>query len=230
MSSDAAYAGRGVHKTAVEGLARRIFDGTYAEGAILDLPRLMGELDVSQTVLREALKVLMAKGLVDARQRRGTFVRPKEDWNLLDADVLRWRLAAGASDSFFADLLELRRSIEPAAAAQAALRATPEDHEALTAALIAMAAAGPDPVLHVRADASFHMALLTASHNRFFAQMYRVIIPALVQRDRAVHGPGGFEHPLAVHQAVYERIRAGDADGAHAATLALLEMARRDHP
>lgn len=65
------YTGRGVHRIAVEALARRIFDGTYAEGDLLDLPGLMAELDVSQTVLREAIKVLTTKGLLDARQKRG---------------------------------------------------------------------------------------------------------------------------------------------------------------
>ncbi|MCX5407442.1 FCD domain-containing protein [Streptomyces sp. NBC_00335] len=226
---EAAYAGRGVHKAAVEELARRIFDGTYGEGATLDLPHLLEELDVSQTVLREAIKVLMAKGLLDARQKRGTFVRPLADWNLFDADVLRWKLAGGPPVCFFSDLLDLRRAIEPAAAALAAERATVQDLAALDAALTAMAASGSDPVPHVRADASFHLALLTASHNLFFTQMYRVIIPALVERDRAVH-EGDFEHPHAIHQAVVDQIRAGDPDGAYMAVLDLLDMAQRDHP
>ncbi|MCX4778198.1 FadR/GntR family transcriptional regulator [Streptomyces sp. NBC_01264] len=226
---DAAYAGRGVHRTAVEGLARRIFDGTYAEGATLDLPHLLEELEVSQTVLREAIKVLMAKGLLDARQKRGTFVRPLADWNLFDADVLRWKLAAGAPACFFSDLLELRRSIEPAAAALAAEQATEQDLAALDAALTAMAASDCDPVLHVRADTSFHLALLTASHNLFFTQMYRVIIPALVERDRAVH-KGDFEQPHAIHRDVVDQIRRGDPDGAYMAVLDLLDMAQRDHP
>lgn len=229
MSSEAAYAGRGVHRTAVEGLARRIFDGTYGEGATLELPHLLEELEVSQTVLREAIKVLMAKGLLDARQKRGTFVRPLTDWNLFDADVLRWKLAAGAPDCFFADLLDLRRAIEPAAAALAAVRATEQDLAALDAALDAMAACGSDPVPHVRADASFHMTLLSASHNLFFTQMYRVIIPALVERDRAVHS-GDFENPYAIHRAVVDEIRRGDPDGAYMAVLDLLDVAQRDHP
>ncbi|MGH4031898.1 FadR/GntR family transcriptional regulator [Actinomycetota bacterium Odt1-20B] len=226
---DASYVGRGVHKVAVEALALRIFDGTYDEGDTLDLPQLMADLDVSQTVLREAIKVLTVKGLVDARQKRGTFVRPRDDWNVLDSDVLRWQLRAGAPTDFFADLLELRRSIEPAAAALAADRRTDDDLAALDAALAAMAACDDDPVLAVRADASFHTALLTASGNQFFAQMRRVIIPALVERDRRVHSHP-YEDPLPVHAAVAERVRAGDAEGAYHAMLELLDMAMRDHP
>ncbi|MFC7308552.1 FadR/GntR family transcriptional regulator [Streptomyces monticola] len=228
-SYNASYVGRGVHKVAVEALALRIFDGTYEEGDTLDLPQLMADLDVSQTVLREAIKVLTTKGLLDARQKRGTFVRPRDDWNLLDTDVLRWKLAAGAPNDFFADLLELRRSIEPAAAALAAEHRTDEDLAALDAALAAMAAYDKDPVLAVRADASFHTALLSASGNRFFAQMRRVIIPALVARDRHVHA-GTHDDPLPVHTTVVERVRDGDPDGAYHAMLELLDMAMRDHP
>lgn len=214
----------------MEALARRIFDGTYAEGDPLDLPQLMAELDVSQAVLREAIKVLTTKGLIDARRRRGTFVRPWDDWNLLDTDVLRWTLAAGASAGFFADMLELRRSIEPAAASLAAEHRSEQDLAALDAALDAMRAAGDDPVLGVRSDASFHTALLAASRNRFFAQMRRVIIPVLIERDRRVHLAGTPEDPVGVHAAVVERVREGDVDGAYMATLELLDLAMREHP
>ncbi|MFI2349676.1 FadR/GntR family transcriptional regulator [Streptomyces sp. NPDC019443] len=214
----------------MEALARRIFDGTYAEGDPIDLPQLTAELDVSQAVLREAIKVLTTKGLIDARRRRGTFVRPWDDWNLLDTDVLRWTLAAGASADFFADMLELRRSIEPAAASLAAEHRSEQDLAALDAALDAMRAAGDDPVLGVRSDASFHTALLAASRNRFFAQMRRVIIPVLIERDRRVHLAGTPEDPVGVHAAVVERVREGDVDGAYMATLELLDLAMREHP
>lgn len=235
------YSGRGVHRIVVEALARRIFDGTYAEGDLLDLPGLMAELDVSQTVLREAIKVLTTKGLLDARQKRGTFIRPRDDWNLLDSDVLRWTIDSGEPGAFFTDLLELRRAVEPAGAALAALHRTDADLAALDAALSAMAAAeqtlvtadpvmtDSDPVLAVRADASFHTALLTASGNPFFAQMRRVIIPALVVRDRLVHA-GRHEHPLPAHALVADRVRARDQDGAFAAMLDVIELSRRGHP
>ena len=234
LGETVSYAGRGIHKVAVEALAKRIFDGTYGEGDTLALPDLMRELQVSQTVLREAIKVLSTKGLLDARQKRGTFVRPQEEWNLLDTDVLRWKLAAGASSDFFADLLELRRSIEPAAAALAAERRTDDDLAALDAALSAMAATDRDPVMLVRADASFHSAILVASNNRFYAQMHRVIVPVIVRRrDRAVREGGAgayeYEHPHAAHAKVVDAIRDGDADGAYVLMLELLDLSARDH-
>ncbi|GHB25239.1 GntR family transcriptional regulator [Streptomyces xanthochromogenes] len=225
--SEAAYVGRGVHRTAVEGLALRIFDGTYDEGDTLELPALMAELGVSQTVLREAVKVLTAKGLLDARQKRGTFVRPRADWNLLDSDVLRWKLAAGAPPDFFADVLELRRAIEPAAASLAAEHRTEEDLAALDGSLTAMRSAGADPVLAVRADTAFHSALLTASHNRFFVQLRRVIVPALVARGG--HGSsGGQAGPVPAHAEVVRSVREGDGDGAYMAVLELLDLPAGD--
>lgn len=223
--------GHGVHHEAVEALAGRIIKGTYGEGDSLVMADVMAQLDVTQTVLREAVKVLTMKGLLDTDKARGTFVRPREDWNLLDADVLRWKLAAGVSSDFFADVLELRRSIEPAAAALAAERRTDDDLAALNAALGAMAGADTDPALLVRADASFHTAMLFASNNRFYAQMHRVIVPVLVQRDRAVlAADGAFEHPHAAHAAVVEAVRDRDVDGAYMAMLELLDQSAREHP
>ncbi|MFI9046286.1 FadR/GntR family transcriptional regulator [Streptomyces sp. NPDC053427] len=226
----ASPAGRGMHKVTVEALATRILDGTYGEGDALSLADLMTELDVSQTVAREAIKVLAAKGLVDASQKGDGLVRPREDWNLLDSDVLRWKLAAGASSDFFADMLELRRSIEPAAAALAAERRTDDDLAALDAALSAMAATDGDPELLVRADASFHTAMLLASNNRFYAQLHRVIVPVLIQRDRAVQAGGDeIDHPHAAHAAVVEAVRNRDVDDAYMAMLELLDKSAREH-
>ncbi|MDT0459076.1 FCD domain-containing protein [Streptomyces sp. DSM 41527] len=230
-SSAGGHGGHGVHHEAVEALAGRIVEGTYGEGDSLVLPEVMAQLDVTQTVLREAVKVLTMKGLLDADKERGTFVRPRADWNLLDPDVLRWKLAAGVSSDFFADVLELRRSIEPAAAALAAERRTDEDLAALDTALGAMATTDTEPALRIRADASFHTAMLVASNNRFYAQMHRVIVPVIVQRDRAVLAADGvFEHPHAAHAAVVEAVRSRDVDGAYMAMLELLDLSAREHP
>lgn len=224
-------AGHGVHTMAVEALATRILKGTYQDGDSLSVPEVMAELDVSQTVARAAIKALTAKGILGADTEHGTFVRPREDWNLLDTDVLRWKLAAGVSSDFFADVLELRRSIEPAAAALAAERRTEDDLAALDAALRAMAASTGDPVMLVRADASFHTAMLVASNNRFYAQLHRVIVPVLVQRDREVlSAAGALTPPHAAHAAVVDAVRSRDIDGAYMAMLELLDLSAREHP
>jgi len=165
------YAGRGVHGQTVEVIAQRILTGRFAEGATLDIPALRAEFDVSLTALREALKVLAAKGMVDARPKRGTFVRPRADWSLLDGDVLRWQFARQAQPSLFEDLHELRSIVEPGAASLAAMRATDADIAALDEALADMATAGADPGAAVAADLAFHRAMLAATHNELLFRM-----------------------------------------------------------
>src|SRR5215471_2595671 len=110
--------------------------------ALLSEPELSLQFNVSRPVLREALKLLSAKGLIESRPKTGTRVRPRSDWNLLDPDVLAWQLEAGPTREFLRDALELRQLIEPAAARLAAGRATDEEIAALQAAFTAMSEAG----------------------------------------------------------------------------------------
>jgi GntR family galactonate operon transcriptional repressor len=222
------YAARGVHGQTVQVIAQRILTGQFAEGSTLDITALQSEFDVSLTVLREALKVLAAKGMVDARPKRGTFVRPRADWSLLDGDVLRWQFARSAQPSLFEDLHELRNIVEPGAASLAAARATDADVEALDAALAAMSAAGTDPTAAVAADLAFHRALLAATHNELLVRMEVVIETGLAERDRMVHGAQGTDDPVPSHRAVVDAIRAHDPSAAADAMRRLLRKALDD--
>jgi DNA-binding FadR family transcriptional regulator len=224
----AQYARRGVHGQTVEIIARRILTGEIAAGATLNIVALQEELDVSLTALREALKVLAAKGIVDARQKRGTFVRPRADWNLLDGDVIRWRFAEGADPRLLDNLHEVRGIVEPAAARLAAGRATDDDLAALDGALDEMTAATGDPVAAVAADLSFHRALLAATHNELLENMEVVMETGLAARDRLVHGVEQYDDPVPSHRAVVDAIRARDAVAAETAMRQLLEKAVRD--
>ena len=132
--------------------------------------------------------MLAAKGMVDARQKRGTFVRPRADWNLLDGDVLRWQFAEGADPRLLDKLHEVRGIIEPAAARLAADRATDDDLAALDGALDEMAGADGDPPPPSRPTSNFHRALLAATHNELLERMEVVIETGLAERDRLVHG------------------------------------------
>jgi GntR family galactonate operon transcriptional repressor len=226
------YARRGVHGQTVEALARRILGGDIPEGATLDLVALQSELDVSLTALRESLKVLAAKGMVDARQKRGTFVRSRADWNLLDADVLRWQFEGGrageADRSLLQSLAEVRAIIEPAAVRLAAERRTDADLAALDAALAAMDRSESDPAHVVDADLAFHRALLAATHNELLERMEMVIESGLAHRDRIVHSSPHSEDPVPAHRAVLDAVRDRDPLAAEAAMRALLEQAGRD--
>ncbi|MCQ8833360.1 FadR/GntR family transcriptional regulator [Streptomyces malaysiensis] len=226
------YARRGVHGQTVEALARRVLSGDIPEGATLDLVALQSELDVSLTALRESLKVLAAKGMVDARQKRGTFVRNRSDWNLLDADVLRWQFESDrttdAGSALLGNLAEVRGIIEPAAVRLAAERRTEDDLAALDAAVDAMGVGGSDAAHAVEADLAFHRALLAATHNELLERMEMVIESGLAYRDRIVHSSPHSQDPVPAHRAVLDAVRAQDPRAAEAAMRALLDQAGRD--
>ncbi|WP_410563320.1 FadR/GntR family transcriptional regulator [Amycolatopsis sp. cmx-4-61] len=219
---------RGLHGQTVETLASRILSDEWGEGTVLDLPALREELDISLTALREALKVLAAKGMIDARQKRGTFVQPREKWNMLDADVMRWQTAAADDPGLLDELSEVRSVVEPAAARIAAGRATDEDLEGLREALADMAAAGSDPEASVQADLAFHRRLMAATHNNFLVRVERIIAIGLAERDKVVHGSAEAEDPVPNHRKVFDAIVAGDPAAAEQAMLALVAKARED--
>lgn len=224
-----AYPGRGAHGQTVEHLGRQILTGALREGATIDPVAVEAELDVSRTVVREALRVLGAKGLVGARQKRGTFVLPRADWNLLDGDILRWQFDGRADPDFFENLHEVRSIVEPAGARLAASRRTDDNLVALEVALEAMAEAGTDPMAAVKADLSFHRALLTATHNELMLRMEAVIEAGLTVRDRLVHGGGkAVADPVPSHRTVFEAVRRGRAATAERAMRALLHQAVDD--
>ncbi|MET9229286.1 FadR/GntR family transcriptional regulator [Lentzea sp. NPDC003310] len=217
---------RGVHGQTVEALAGRILAGEIGEGDTLDLPALREELDVSLTALREALKVLSAKGMIDARQKRGTFVQPRSSWNLLDTDVMRWQTQAGSDHGLFDELTEMRVIVEPAAARLAAERASDADIEALAGALDRMAAAR-DLAATVRADLDFHRLLMAATHNTFLTQVERIIAIGLAERDKLVHGTVD-DDPVPSHRAVLDAISARDPEAAYEAMRALVDKSGAD--
>ncbi len=224
----ASYSGRGVHGQVVHKLGARIVGGGITEGEILDIGALGAELDVSLTVMREALKVLAGKGLTDARQKRGTYVRDRTHWNLLDADVIRWRMETGDGPQLLRDLADVRSIVEPAAAHRAALHRTDADLSALETALDAMGQAQVDSTAAAEADAAFHRALLTATGNEMLRRMDMLLEPGLRERDRMVHAHGDADDPVPSHRAVLDAVRDQDPARAELAMLDLLAKADQD--
>ncbi|MFD8378431.1 FadR/GntR family transcriptional regulator [Streptomyces sp. NPDC059679] len=224
----ASYSGRGVHGQVVHQLGTRIVGGRVAEGETLDIGALGAELDVSLTVMREALKVLAGKGLIDARQKRGTFVRERTHWNLLDADVIRWRMETGDGSQLLRDLADVRSIVEPAAAHRAALHRTDADLTALEIALDAMGQAHAESSDAAEADAAFHRALLAATGNEMLQRMDMLLEPGLRERDRMVHAHGDADDPVPSHRVVLEAVRDQDPARAELAMLDLLSKATED--
>ncbi|MFI1302387.1 FadR/GntR family transcriptional regulator [Streptomyces sioyaensis] len=221
-------AARGLHRQAVEVIGTRIIRGEYEPGGFLHPDQIEQELGVSKTVVREALRVLASKGLIESRQKRGTFVRPRADWNLLDSDLLRWQALGSPDDSFFDNLAEVRAIFEPAAARLAAQRRTAGDLEALAEALERMSAPDSDTTTIVDADLAFHRALMAATHNELLTRMEVVIEAGLRARDQIVHGAEHCADSVPGHRAVLDAIRAQDAAAATRAVEDLLSQAVAD--
>ncbi|MGC5394659.1 FadR/GntR family transcriptional regulator [Streptomyces sp. DT20] len=219
---------RNLHRQVLDIIGERIVTGTHEPGSSLYPDRMGQELGVSKTVLREALRVLASKGLIGSRQKRGTFVRPRSDWNLLDSDLLRWQGAGAVDDTFLTNLGEVRSIVEPAAARLAARRRDEADLVALTEALALMAEAGGDTQASVEADLSFHRALLGAAHNELLTCMEVVIEAGLQVRDHLVHSGEGCADPVPAHRAVLDAVRDRDPETAEQAVRRLLDQAAAD--
>ena len=211
----ATYNGRKLHGQVVTELGCRVVGGGYAAGALLpNEDRLCEELRVSRTALREAVKVLAAKGLLESRPRIGTRVRPRDSWNLLDPDILAWRCATGADAEFLRHLMELREIIEPAAASLAAASRTEVQLAALGEALQAMEAAS-DIGHWVKADLAFHTAILRATNNPLLMPLAAIIGSALESLlGVSARSARDFRRGLVDHQRLYGAIVSGDAQSA----------------
>jgi GntR family transcriptional regulator, galactonate operon transcriptional repressor len=218
-----------VHRHLVKTLAQSILRQEFKPGSLLPSePELCETLNISRSALREAIKVLGGKGLVTPRPRTGTLVRPRDDWNLLDPDLLAWSMEIEPSAELVLSLIEARQVIEPAVARLAALRATEKDIAVVESAYQRMseAMAVPDFDAFNEADIDFHKGLLRASHNIVFQQMSTTIGAALAYSFRLTmeraREPGA---SLPNHGEVIERIRLRDADGAYASMARLLDIA-----
>lgn len=216
--------GRSFTHDIVQRLGQEIVCGVY--GAQNPFPieaELCKRLGVSRSVLREAVKMLTTKGLLNARPRQGTWVEPETNWNLLDPDVLRWFLERKFSPTLLLEFTQVRLAIEPMAASMAARLATDEAKAAIIAALDRMKAAerGEDDPLE--SDIAFHVAILRASGNRFLTQMRDLIDVALRTSIRLTNRRKGVRlASIADHQKVSDAILAGDAEGASRAMRELM--------
>jgi DNA-binding FadR family transcriptional regulator len=192
----------------------------------LELCRRFG---ASRTVVREAFKLLSAKGLIASRRRSGTRARPREAWHMLDADVLAWRLNGQDEPKFVFDLLHVRAVVEPAAAAMAARNHTPATLQAIEAAFAEMEAAGHDAILFADPDIRFHKAILAATDNDVMVAFGALTEAALGVFVRVASRHAGAPAPsVPFHRAVLGAIQRRDAEGAHAAMMALLDRTARN--
>lgn len=219
-------AGRGRKAdAAADQLGRQIASRQIAPGERLPTEAELGrQLGISRPSLREALRLLAVKGLVESRTRCGTTVRARERWNMLDQDVLRWLAKDGGDPALMSDLMELRQIFEPAAGRMAAARATDEQIAAIERAFDGMKASLPhDPAAGHLHDLAFHEAIAAATGNGLFRRLAAAIRAALHASFKASREVcDTYERSLRQHGAVAAAIRARNPDEAERRMQALL--------
>lgn len=221
------YAMRGLQGRVIDAVGLQIIGGLYSPGELLPKEAdLSDEYGVSRTSVREAMRVLAAKGLVDIRQKVGTRVRQPELWNLFDSDLLRWHSEAGRGEEVMRDLVEVRQIMEPAAARLAAGRASMDDLRRIDDALQSMTRNSSDREAYANADVEFHQAVYAASHNVLLRQFGAVVADFMyltfnVQQDAAID-EHDFEQDAESHAAVFRAIDRGNGEAAADAMLTVV--------
>jgi DNA-binding FadR family transcriptional regulator len=211
-------------------LGEAIVGGRYPAGSSIPPEPLLGdELGVSRTVVREAVKSLVAKGLLVTGPKVGTRVLPEDNWNWFDPEVVAWKSRMGLSREFLRDLQELRRVVEPAGVRLAAERATAPDIAEIEVAYAGMKSAieiGGDYVAH---DLRFHQGLLRACHNRMVVQMSKALGALLrTSFEISTSRPDGPASSLPLHRAVLDAVIARNPAQAERACLVLIAGAQDD--
>ncbi|WP_322025948.1 FadR/GntR family transcriptional regulator [Burkholderia sp. BCC1977] len=220
-----------LHRQVLNQMGEQICSGVLAPGDILPSEdELAEQLQVSRITIRETVKSLSAKGMLQVRRRYGTIVLPRAKWQLFDPDVITWRARAGTVDEgLIQDLMELRLIIEPNAARLAAKRATDEDRIAIRRAYRAMERAVAGDGEYVPADLAFHGAILTACHNQFVQQMQNALSSILqTSFELSSEIAGGPARSLPMHETLCVAIEKGDEAAAEQAVLTLIRRAEQD--
>ncbi|MGB6309992.1 MAG: FadR/GntR family transcriptional regulator [Steroidobacteraceae bacterium] len=223
----ASVRGQNLTYSVANSLGAAIVTGVYtADNPIPIEAELCRQYEASRSVVREAVKMLTAKGLLGSRPRLGTWVQPEDVWNLLDPDVLGWLLERKFSPALLIEFTELRLAVEPGAAALAARVARAEDKAAIREAIERMQAADRGDDDPLESDIAFHVAVLRASRNRFYAQLTGFATTALRFSIRMTNRYKGVRlASVADHKKVADAIIAGRPAAAGEAMRKLIQEA-----
>lgn len=218
------------HRSLARRLGQSIVTGRQAVGSLLPGEIEMAEtLGISRSVVREALRTLAAKGLVESRPKAGTRIRERSGWNLLDPELLGWMFESAPPPGFVTDLFALRLIVEPAGAEIAAAKRSAEQLARMADALDAMATHGLSSEAGRAADQAFHALILEATGNELLASLSASIAAA-------VHWTTYFKYrlsrkprdPMPQHRRLYDAIAAGDPAAAREAAVLLVRQAGAD--
>jgi DNA-binding FadR family transcriptional regulator len=198
-------------------VVERIVRGDLSTGSALpNEAALCAYYDVSRPVLREALKVVEQKGLVRIRRGDGTTVLPKSEWALIDSSILRLLLDADGSEALRDNMVSLRRDLEAGMTSKSTTRLTQSDFAEMER-LIEVLDTASDPALLGAANVGFHDLIYTASGDDVARAVVRQLVGVVQELTPTTFGRDHFNESNRAHRAIYEHLRAGDADAAAAA-------------
>lgn len=197
--------------------------------ALSSEPELSLQFNVSRPVMREALKILSAKGLIESRPKTGTRVRPRVKWNILDPEVIGWLYEVGPDRSFLDSLCEVRLMFEPMIARLAAVRATGDEIKTIEECYRRMEEGVNSPEVYVPADLEFHTAICAAAHNEMLQKITATLATSLqVSRVVTSRLPGANLAAMPLHRSVAEAIRRGNEQAAEEAMRKLVILTTDD--
>src|SRR5579883_2217838 len=178
-------------------------------------PELSLQFNVSRPVMREALKILSTKGLIESRPKTGTRVRPRAEWNILDPGVIGWLFEVGPDRKFLDALCEVRLMFEPMSAKLSATRATDEEIKTIEECYRRMEEGVNSPDTYIPDDLEFHTAICAAAHNEMLQKITDTLATSLhLSRVITSRLPGANLGAMPVHAAVMEAIRRRDEQAA----------------
>ncbi len=219
-----------LHERVVQQVVQQIVGGMMPPGTTLPPePELAQQFGVSRTVIREAVRVLVAKGLIAVRHGSGMCVQPTDAWNYLDSLILFEWVRSGHGDDMLDELLEVRRVLETEVAALAAQRRTSHDLQQLHITMACMRAGLGDPHVYTRLDIVFHEQILAAARNRLLREALRPVAEAIrAGRFLTAQRPSGAQESMHGPEQIYAAIVDNDAEGARAAMRQHVEQFERD--
>lgn len=218
------------HVAIAQTLGVSIVTGVHEPGStLMGEVDLAGQFGVSRSVVRESLRMLNAKGLVESRPKSGTRIRERALWNLLDPELLEWMFEGIPPRTFVRSLFQLRLIVEPAAAELAAVQRTARQLSRMGHALEMMAEHGLKTQAGQEADQQFHAVILQATENELLVSLSASIAAAVRWTTYFKHrGAHHLKDPIPAHRRLFEAIANGDAAAARTATEALILQAERD--
>lgn len=207
---------KGIQGRVVNSLGERIVCGQFPAGSLLPKEsELMEAYDASRTSIREVIKILSAKGLVETRQKIGTRVLDRSNWNIFDPDVLLWYPFDTTGHDILRDLIEMRQLVEPPAARFAATRASLDDIELIRQSCEAMRQSMNHMAAYAEADVKFHLCVFRASHNAMLARFGHIVANFLqisfrIQQEALDTSENLIEDDCENHIRIYEAINRSD--------------------